>query len=118
MASTSKAPASSSLQSSFPRLLCVSRTASIGAIAELTGPRIAQIAPLAGWVSRSYLHSLLNCKLTLHPQLTDLYGSKWPATVGMAIVTAAFPLLIIRGPLPLFIFFLALIGASSVPSSA
>ncbi|KAJ8295615.1 putative MFS-type transporter C18.02 [Rhodotorula toruloides] len=49
------------------------------------------IAPLAGW-------------------LTDLYGSKWPATVGMAIVTAAFPLLIIRGPLPLFIFFLALIG--------
>ncbi|BGP30281.1 hypothetical protein JCM10296v2_002035 [Rhodotorula toruloides] len=49
------------------------------------------IAPLAGW-------------------LTDLYGSKWPATVGMVIVTAAYPLLIIRGPLPLFIFFLVLIG--------
>ncbi|BGO97902.1 hypothetical protein RTBOTA2_001392 [Rhodotorula toruloides] len=49
------------------------------------------IAPLAGW-------------------LTDLYGSKWPATVGMVIVTAAYALLIIRGPLALFIFFLVLIG--------
>ncbi|GEM11685.1 MFS amine transporter [Rhodotorula toruloides] len=49
------------------------------------------IAPLAGW-------------------LTDLYGSKWPATVGMVIVTASYPLLIIRGPLPLFVFFLVLIG--------
>ncbi|GEM11684.1 MFS transporter [Rhodotorula toruloides] len=40
----------------------------------------------------------------------DCYGSKWPATLGVTIFVATYPLLLIEGPLPLFIFFLALVG--------
>ncbi|BGP23006.1 hypothetical protein JCM10295v2_001899 [Rhodotorula toruloides] len=49
------------------------------------------VSPLAGW-------------------FTDCYGSKWPATLGVTIFVATYPLLLIEGPLPLFIFFLALVG--------
>ncbi|BGO90957.1 hypothetical protein NBRC10512v2_003217 [Rhodotorula toruloides] len=50
-------------------------------------------SPFAGWV-------------------TDKYGTKWIMLAGVVLSIAVYPLLIIRGPLPLFIFFLALVGAS------
>ncbi|GAA5908941.1 hypothetical protein JCM6882_004950 [Rhodosporidiobolus microsporus] len=50
-------------------------------------------SPLAGW-------------------WTDKYGAKWIMVAGVALSIPAFPLLIIRGPLALFVFFLVLIGIS------
>ncbi|KAJ8294725.1 putative MFS-type transporter C18.02 [Rhodotorula toruloides] len=50
-------------------------------------------SPFAGWV-------------------TDKYGTKWIMLAGVVLSIAVYPLLIIRGPLPLFIFFLALVGLS------
>ncbi|GAA5882701.1 hypothetical protein JCM16303_006552 [Sporobolomyces ruberrimus] len=48
-------------------------------------------SPLAGWV-------------------VDKYGTKWIMFTGLLLSVIAFPLLIIRGPLALFIFFLVIIG--------
>ncbi|GAA6020653.1 hypothetical protein JCM10207_007811 [Rhodosporidiobolus poonsookiae] len=48
-------------------------------------------SPLSGWLS-------------------DKYGTKWPMFLGVLISIPAYPLLIIRGPLALFVFFLVLIG--------
>ncbi|BGO98782.1 hypothetical protein JCM10021v2_002443 [Rhodotorula toruloides] len=47
-------------------------------------------SPFAGWIS-------------------DKYGTKWIMFAGVVLSIAVYPLLIIRGPLPLFIFFLALV---------
>lgn len=52
------------------------------------------VSPMAGW----------GC---------DRWGAKGIATFGVILSIVAFPLLIIRGPLPLFIFFLALLGEST-----
>ncbi|GAA5829780.1 hypothetical protein JCM11251_007876 [Rhodosporidiobolus azoricus] len=43
---------------------------------------------------------------------TDKHGAKWVMVAGVALSVPAFPLLIIRGPLALFVFFLVLIGIS------
>ncbi|BGP39370.1 hypothetical protein JCM10449v2_003308 [Rhodotorula kratochvilovae] len=50
-------------------------------------------SPIAGWVA-------------------DRYGTKWIMLAGVALAIPAYALLIIRGPLPLFIFFLAVLGVS------
>ncbi|GAA5976189.1 hypothetical protein JCM11641_001076 [Rhodosporidiobolus odoratus] len=50
-------------------------------------------SPLAGWV-------------------TDKYGTKWIMALGVLLSVPAYPLLIIKGPLALFVFFLVLIGIS------
>ncbi|GAA6036084.1 hypothetical protein JCM8097_006605 [Rhodosporidiobolus ruineniae] len=49
------------------------------------------VSPLAGWI-------------------TDKYGTKWIMTVGIALCIPVYPLLIIEGPLALFVFFLVLVG--------
>ncbi|ORY87390.1 major facilitator superfamily domain-containing protein [Leucosporidium creatinivorum] len=51
------------------------------------------VSPIAGWAC-------------------DRWGAKGIAVFGVALSIVAFPLLIIRGPLPLFIFFLVLLGIS------
>ncbi|GAA5937151.1 MFS transporter [Sporobolomyces koalae] len=48
-------------------------------------------SPLAGWI-------------------VDKYGTKWIMFGGVSLSVLAYPLLIIRGPLALFIFFLVLLG--------
>ncbi|GAA5904707.1 MFS transporter [Sporobolomyces salmoneus] len=48
-------------------------------------------SPLAGW-------------------WVDRYGTKWIMFVGLLLAIIAYPLLIIKGPLALFVFFLAIIG--------
>ncbi|GAA5891616.1 hypothetical protein JCM5296_005485, partial [Sporobolomyces johnsonii] len=48
-------------------------------------------SPLAGWI-------------------VDKYGTKWIMFVGVALSVPAYPLLIIHGPLALFIFFLVIVG--------
>lgn len=48
-------------------------------------------SPLSGWV-------------------VDRYGTRWIMFVGLLLSVIAYPLLIIKGPLALFIFFLVLIG--------
>ncbi|BGP39393.1 hypothetical protein JCM10449v2_003331 [Rhodotorula kratochvilovae] len=48
-------------------------------------------SPLAGWA-------------------TDKYGPRWIATVGVVLSVPAFPLLLIHGPLALFVVFLVLLG--------
>ncbi|GAA5935477.1 hypothetical protein JCM1841_003906 [Sporobolomyces salmonicolor] len=48
-------------------------------------------SPLSGWV-------------------VDKYGTKWIMFVGVALSVPAYPLLIIHGPLALFIFFLVIVG--------
>ncbi|GAA5827163.1 hypothetical protein JCM3770_000341 [Rhodotorula araucariae] len=50
-------------------------------------------SPIAGWIA-------------------DRYGTKWIMLAGVALAIPAYALLIIRGPLPLFIFFLAVLGIS------
>lgn len=50
-------------------------------------------SPLAGW----------SC---------DRYSAKGIATLGVLLSIPAYPLLIIKGPLPLFIFFLVILGTS------
>lgn len=50
--------------------------------------------------------------LNTFSQITDRHGTKWIMLLGIVISIPAYPLLIIRGPLPLFIFFLAIIGES------
>ncbi|GAA5856359.1 hypothetical protein JCM9279_005738 [Rhodotorula babjevae] len=50
-------------------------------------------SPLAGWIS-------------------DKHGTKWLVFGGLLLSLPAYLLLIIRGPLPLFIFFLAILGVS------
>lgn len=50
-------------------------------------------SPLAGWIS-------------------DKWGAKWVACLGVCLSIAAYPLLIIKGPLPLFCFFLVILGVS------
>jgi Na+/melibiose symporter-like transporter len=52
------------------------------------------VSPMAGWAC-------------------DRWGAKGIAVFGVALSILAFPLLIIRGPLPLFIFFLVLLGEQS-----
>lgn len=49
--------------------------------------------PLAGWIA-------------------DKYGAKWIAVLGMLLSAPTLALLIIEGPLPLFIFFLVIVGVS------
>lgn len=44
--------------------------------------------------------------------LCDKWGAKWIGAFGVALSIAAYPLLVIRGPLPLFCFFLVLVGES------
>lgn len=43
---------------------------------------------------------------------TDRYGPKWITALGVLLSIPAYPLLIIHGPLALFIVFLALVGFS------
>lgn len=43
---------------------------------------------------------------------TDKWGAKWICFGGVALSIPAYACLIIKGPLPLFIFFLALLGVS------
>ncbi|GAA5855560.1 hypothetical protein JCM9279_005121 [Rhodotorula babjevae] len=50
-------------------------------------------APLAGWIS-------------------DRYGTKWVMLAGVVLAIPAYPLLLVRGPLSLFVFFLVLIGTA------
>ncbi|GAA5906007.1 hypothetical protein JCM8208_006316 [Rhodotorula glutinis] len=50
-------------------------------------------APLAGWIS-------------------DRYGTKWVMLAGVVLAIPAYPLLLLRGRLPLFVFFLVLIGTA------
>ncbi|KAM0748071.1 MFS general substrate transporter [Meredithblackwellia eburnea MCA 4105] len=50
-------------------------------------------SPFAGWAS-------------------DKYGAKWIAVIGLLMSIPAYSLLIIKGPLPLFIFFLVILGFS------
>jgi hypothetical protein len=44
-------------------------------------------------------------------QIIDKYGTKWIMAFGILLSVPVFPLLIIRGPLALFVFFLVLEGA-------
>jgi hypothetical protein len=74
-------------------------------------------SPLAGWVrslctcpppiAKSYWRDLLRL------QLVDRWGTKWIMAFGTFLCIPMYPLLIIKGPLALFIFFLAVIGAST-----
>ncbi|GAA6018444.1 hypothetical protein JCM11491_007000 [Sporobolomyces phaffii] len=48
-------------------------------------------SPFAGWI-------------------VDKYGTKWIMFIGVSLSIAAYPLLIIRGPLALFVFFLVVLG--------
>ncbi|KAK4704865.1 hypothetical protein P7C70_g1339, partial [Phenoliferia sp. Uapishka_3] len=50
-------------------------------------------SPFAGWAS-------------------DKYGAKWIAVIGLSLSIPAYSLLVIAGPLPLFIFFLVILGFS------
>jgi hypothetical protein len=49
----------------------------------------------------------------LRLQLVDRWGTKWIMAFGTFLCIPMYPLLIIKGPLALFIFFLAVIGAST-----
>ncbi|GAA5989368.1 hypothetical protein JCM5350_005690 [Sporobolomyces pararoseus] len=40
----------------------------------------------------------------------DRYGTKWIMFIGLILATIAYPLLIIKGPLALFVFFLVILG--------
>ncbi|GAA5925976.1 hypothetical protein JCM3775_005166 [Rhodotorula graminis] len=44
--------------------------------------------------------------------ISDRYGTKWVMLAGVTLAIPAYPLLLVRGPLPLFIFFLALVGTA------
>ncbi|KAM0792095.1 hypothetical protein ACM66B_004799 [Microbotryomycetes sp. NB124-2] len=44
--------------------------------------------------------------------LSDKFTAKWVVVVGAILTLPAYPLLIINGPLPLFIFFLAVLGVT------
>ncbi|GAA5859798.1 hypothetical protein JCM8547_007033 [Rhodosporidiobolus lusitaniae] len=44
--------------------------------------------------------------------ITDKYGTKWIMVFGVLLSAISYPLLIIRGPLALFVFFLVLLGIS------
>jgi len=46
-------------------------------------------------------------------QISDKHGTKWLVFGGLLLSLPAYLLLIIRGPLPLFIFFLAILGTCS-----
>ncbi|BGP15368.1 hypothetical protein JCM10213v2_003336 [Rhodosporidiobolus nylandii] len=50
-------------------------------------------SPLAGWV-------------------TDKHGTKWIMFLGVLLSVPAYPLLIIKGPLALFVFFLVIVGTA------
>ncbi|KAK4052951.1 hypothetical protein OIO90_004075 [Microbotryomycetes sp. JL221] len=50
-------------------------------------------SPIAGWFS-------------------DKFSAKWVVVIGAVMTLPAYPLLIINGPLPLFIFFLAVLGVT------
>lgn len=73
--------------------------------------RELQGSPFAGWVRHPFLPSLPRVNTRSNLQISDKYGTKWIMFAGVVLSIAVYPLLIIRGPLPLFIFFLALVGA-------
>lgn len=100
----------------------------LSALVETDCAGVAQGSPLAGWVrfhrpSPSLRPSRRRADLfNTFSQITDRHGTKWIMLLGIVISIPAYPLLIIRGPLPLFIFFLAIIGESlsarAAPTSA